>query len=69
MPCKACGSASQKKFSAEMCIRFPELKNIDKPVVWLFPEVFVCLDCGNAAFAVAEEELRQFEQSDSAAAG
>ena len=57
MPCKSCGSVNQQKFSAEMCIHFPE--NIDKPVVWVFPEVVVCLDCGTAEFAVPEEELRQ----------
>ena len=69
MPCKSCGSVNQKKFSAEMGIHFPGLENIDKPTVWVFPEVIVCLDCGNAEFAVPEEELRQLEQSDSAAAG
>jgi len=38
---------------------FLELKNIGKPVVWVFPEVVVCLDCGTAEFAVPEPELRQ----------
>ena len=33
---------------------FSELKDIDKPVVWVFPEVVVCLDCGTAEFAVPE---------------
>jgi hypothetical protein len=52
-----------------MAIHFPELKNIDKPVVWLFPEVVVCLDCGTAEFAVPEAELRQLAKGDAAAAG
>jgi hypothetical protein len=43
IPCKSCGSVNQKKFSAEMGIHFPELKSIDKPVVWVFPEIVVCL--------------------------
>jgi hypothetical protein len=42
-----------------MGIHFPELKDIDKPVVWVFPGVLVCLDCGTAEFVVAEAELRQ----------
>ena len=63
MHCKSCGSANQNKFSAEMGIHFPGLKNIDKPLVWVFPEVAVCLDCGTADFTVAEAELRQLEQS------
>ena len=67
--CKTCASVNQKKFSAEMGIHFPELKDIDKPVVWVFPEVVVCLDCGMAEFSVPKAELRQLEQSDSAASG
>jgi hypothetical protein len=42
-----------------MGIHFPELRDIDKPVVWVFSEVVVCLDCGTAGFAVPEAELRQ----------
>ena len=52
-----------------MGIHFPELKDIDKPVVWVFPEVIVCLDCGMAEFAVPEEELRQLSKRDAAALG
>jgi hypothetical protein len=69
MLCKSCGSVNQKKFSAEMGIRSPGLKNIDKPVVWVFPELVVCLDCGNADFPVPEAELRLLAKDDAAAAG
>ena len=37
--CKSCGSANQKKFIGEMGIRSPGLKNIDKPIVWVFPNL------------------------------
>jgi hypothetical protein len=47
-----------------MAIHFHELKNIDKPVVWVFPEVVVCLDCSTAEFAVPEEELRQLAKGE-----
>jgi hypothetical protein len=40
-----------------MGIHFPGLKNIGKPVVWVFPELVVCLDCGIAEFAVPEDKL------------
>ena len=66
MPCKSCGSVNQKKFSAEMGIRFPGLKDIDKPAVWVFTDVVVCLDCGTTEFAVAKEELRQLAKGDAA---
>jgi hypothetical protein len=38
---------------------FPRLKNIDKPVVWEFPELIICLDCGSAEFIVPKAELCQ----------
>jgi hypothetical protein len=52
-----------------MGIHFPSLKNIEKPVVWVFPELVVCLDCGTAEFPVPESELRRLADGDAAAAG
>ena len=69
MRCKSCGSVNQSKFSAEMGIHFLGLNNMDKPVVWVFPEVVVCLDCGTAEFVVPEAELRQLAKGDAVAAG
>ena len=69
MTCKTCGSDKQKKFTAEMAIHFPGLKGLEKPIVWVFPELLVCLNCGNAEFAVPETELRVLAKGDAAAAG
>jgi hypothetical protein len=52
-----------------MGIHFPGLKNIDKPVVWVFPELVVCMDCGTAEFSVPEAELRRLAMGDAATAG
>jgi hypothetical protein len=68
MPCKSCGSVNQRKFSAEMGTHFLGLENIDKPVVWVFHEVVVCLDCGTAEFALPEAELHQLAKGDAAVA-
>jgi hypothetical protein len=68
-PCKSCGSVNLGKFTGEMGIHFPGLKNIDKPLVWVFPELVVCLNCGAAEFSVPEAELRLLADSDAAAAG
>jgi hypothetical protein len=69
MPCKSCGSVNQSKFTGEIGIHFPGLQNLDKPVVWVFPEIVVCLDCGTSEFAVPEVELRLLAKGDAAAAG
>ena len=55
--CKSCGSNWQKKFTGEICIHFPGLKNANKPAVWVFPEVLVCLACGVSEFTVPMTEL------------
>jgi hypothetical protein len=59
MRCKSCGSNNLGKFLGEIAIHFPGLNNLDMPIVWVFPELVVCLDCGIAQFAVPEAELRQ----------
>ena len=64
IPCKSCGSLNQAKFTGEVAIHFAGLENIDKPIVWVFPELVVRLDCGNAEFAVAEAELRELAKID-----
>jgi hypothetical protein len=67
MQCKSCGAVNRRKFTSEIAIHFPGLKNIDLPVVWLFPELTVCLECGTAEFAVPEAELRLLAKDDAAA--
>jgi hypothetical protein len=69
MPCKSCGSINQRNFTGEIAIHFPGLKNIDKSIVWVFPELVVCLNCGTAEFAVPQEELRLLAKDDAAATG
>ena len=69
MPCKSCGSVNQSKFAGEIGIHFLGLQNLDNSVVWVFPELVVCLDCGTAEFAVPEAELRQLVKGDAAAGG
>ena len=68
MKCRSCGSVNRQMFIGEMGIRSPGLKGLDKPVVWVFPELIVCLDCGAAEFVVAEAELRVLAKGDAAAA-
>ena len=57
MPCPSCGSANDVKFAAEAIIHFRGLENLDKPGVWVFPTLSVCLHCGFSRFTVRESEL------------
>ena len=62
MTCKSCGSANLHNFRGEIAIHFPGLKGLDQPIVWVFPELVVCLDCGAAQFDVPEAELRMLRK-------
>ena len=68
MTCLSCGSTNESKLTAEIAIHFPGLKNLNKPIVWVFSEIVVCLDCGEARFAVPEAELRSLTRGDAATA-
>jgi hypothetical protein len=52
--CKFCGSDKPKKFTAEIAIHLP---HIDKPHVFVFPELLVCQHCGKAEFTIPKERL------------
>ena len=55
--CKSCQSANQSTFNGEIAIHFPGLEGLDKPIVWVFPKLLVCLNCGFTEFAIPEKEL------------
>jgi hypothetical protein len=58
MPCLSCGgSDNHEEFPAEMLIHFAGIKNLDKPGVWVFPKLLVCLDCGFLQSTVPAREL------------
>jgi hypothetical protein len=57
MSCLSCGSGYQEELTGEMVIHFSGLKNLDKPGVWVYPKLLVCLDCGCSHFTVAQREL------------
>lgn len=56
MACRSCYSVNIKMLSAEMGIHFPGLENVNKPVVWVFPSLLVCFDCGFAEFVMPKEQ-------------
>ena len=56
--CKRCAS-SLKDFNGELAIHFSGLKNIGKPIVWVFPTLRACLDCGFVEFVLPDAEREQ----------
>ena len=59
MSCPSCWSNNQREFPSEMLIHFKGLKNLDKPGVWVFPRLLICLDCGVLQSRVPATELAQ----------
>jgi len=56
--CRRCAFDNHDTFNGEIAIHFPGLKGLDKPIVWTFPKLAVCLECGFTTFTVPERELR-----------
>jgi len=64
MSCKSCASGRQMEFLGEICLHFPGgLESLSKPIVWIYPKITVCLDCGVAQFAVPGTELKLIQQN------
>ena len=52
------------EFLGEICLHFPGgLESLNKPLVWVFPLVLVCLDCGLAQFTLPEGESKLIQQT------
>ena len=62
MTCNRCHSEKQNVFSGEVAIHFPGRKGLEKPIVWAFPKLVVCLQCGFTEFTVPERELQVLQQ-------
>jgi len=56
--CKVCQSCNERIVYAEIALHFSGLEGLNKPIVWVFPKVSVCLDCGSSEFKVPERELQ-----------
>ncbi len=66
MSCKSCKSENHRNFNGEVAIHFPGLEGLNKPIVWVYPKLLVCLNCGFAEFAIPETDLRRLVESDAA---
>lgn len=64
MACKSCQSENQRRLFGELAIHFPGLGGLHKPIVWVFPKLTVCLDCGLTEFTISEPELGRLVRED-----
>ena len=55
--CRQCASGELKDFNGELAIHFPGLEGLNKPIVWVFPKVRVCLGCGLGEFVIPDQQL------------
>ena len=62
MSCGSCKSNKRSSFGGEVAIHFSGLEGLNNPIVWVFPKLLVCLDCGLTEFRVPESELRVLAQ-------
>ena len=61
--CPSCSSKNHRKFNGELALHVPGLPGLDRPIVWAFPEVLICLDCGLAVFAIDDAPLQELFQN------
>ncbi len=52
MACSSCGSENQQRFSVEMVIHSPGLKNLNKPPALAFPNLWICMDCSSKELVI-----------------
>jgi hypothetical protein len=63
MSCPLCRSSNEAELATEMVIHFSGLENLDKPGVWVFSRLLVCLDCGGSLLNIPERELAAITKS------
>jgi len=71
MKCLSCHSTNRSVFPAELNIHFPGVEGLQRPTVWAFAQLLVCLDCGFTQFTVSNDQLRELKsdsRSDAVAA-
>jgi hypothetical protein len=63
MNCALCASSNQMEFPAEINIHLRGLKKVGKPLVFVFPNLLVCLDCGFTQVTLPEGDLCLLRES------
>ena len=64
MACKSCRSENLRSLNGELAIHFPGVKGLTKPIIWVFPKLAVCLDCGATELTIPQPELQRLVKED-----
>ena len=65
MRCRSCAATlGGQTFTGEIALHFPGFDGLNKPIVWVFPRVLVCVQCGFAEFVVPEDSLKALRNPD-----
>jgi len=62
MRCRNCGHLAAQTFSGEIAIHFPGLEGLKMPIVWVFPNVLICLHCAFAEFSVPDDPMKELRK-------
>jgi hypothetical protein len=65
MSCKRCVADNLKDFNAELGIHFPGYQGLSKRLVFAYPKLTICTNCGFVEFELSEEGRRQLRDDDS----
>ena len=60
--CEKCGSTNESELDSEICIHFSGKESLNAPVLFVFPKLSVCLECGRSEFILAKTELEQLRR-------
>jgi hypothetical protein len=60
--CGSCKLSEPAQFNGEIALHSPGVEGLNKMIVWVFPDVRICLSCGFAEFTVPERELCALKQ-------
>ena len=63
MACVSCQSLNTSVYPAELNIHHPGMEGLDRPTVWAFPRLLICLDCGFTNFTLPDDQLRELSDS------
>jgi len=61
--CNSCASDNLAEFDSEVNIHFPGSRGLEKPSIFVFPKIIVCLNCGSMRSNLSLEETTTLQKN------